>query len=331
MKKILVVLMLITAGYASPAQQKPDTVVVELANTSRVVFTIKDRKDLVVLRQYNFQALFTDILNRIEGTPVTSIPANDSVPAQPSEPREIETTNEPVTWDEDDEEDKEWERSRTIRTMRRTRHSINFDLGVNNYLEDGKFPDENNELYSVRPWGSWYVGINSVQHTHVGGKFFIEWGLGLSWYNFKFQQDNILIGKDENGVFFEEDLRDVNFIKSKLGVTYANVSFIPMLDFGGRGKKARFWSSYGSNFRIGAGPYAGYRLSSRSKLVYNDGGREKDKNRDNFYLNNFRYGVRVQLGIRSTDIFFNYDLNELFSTEKENNPKLNAFSFGIIF
>jgi hypothetical protein len=331
MKKIFGVLMLLMAGYASLAQQKPDTVVVELANTSRVVFTIKDRKDLAILRQYNFQALFTDILNRIEGTPVTTMPVNDSVPAEQEEPRQVETINEPVTWDDNDESDEEWLRDRRIRTIRKSRHSINFDLGVNNYLSDGKFPDENNELYAVRPWGSWYVGINSVQHTHVGGKFFIEWGLGLSWYNFKFQQDNILISKDENGVIFSEDPRDVRHIKSKLGVSYANVSFIPMLDFGGRGKKTRFWNSYGSNFRIGAGPYAGYRLGSRSKLVYNEDGREKDKDRNNFYLNNFRYGVRVQLGIRSTDIFFNYDLNELFSTEKENNPKLNAFSFGIIF
>ncbi|MBX2967093.1 MAG: hypothetical protein KF845_13185 [Cyclobacteriaceae bacterium] len=329
MKKIFAVLMLMTAGFASSAQQKPDTVVVELANSSRVVFTIKDRKDLPILRQYNFQALFTDILNRIEETPVTPVSDTDSVSLLPVEPREAEIVNEPVTWDDGDAT--EQVRHIKVKSVRKFHHSANLDLGVNNYLSDGKFPDTNNELHSVRPWGSWYVGINSVQHMRVSRKFFVEWGLGLSWYNFKFQQDNILVSKDENGVIFSEDARNVNFIKSKLGVTYANVSLIPMLDFGGRGVKARFGNSYDSNFRIGAGPYAGYRISSRAKQVYDDGGREKDKYRDNFYLNNFRYGVRVQLGIRSTDLFFNYDLNELFSTEKPNNPKLNAFSFGIIF
>ena len=57
--------------------------------------------------------------------------------------------------------------------------------------------------------------------------------------------------------------------------------------------------------------------------------REKDKDRDNLYLNNLRYGIRLQLGVRSTDFFFNYDLNELFATDK--GPKLNAFGFGVIF
>ncbi|MBX2947326.1 MAG: hypothetical protein KF725_15970 [Cyclobacteriaceae bacterium] len=323
-------LTLITLGLmlTAHAQQKPDTVVVELAKTSRVVFTIKDRKDLPTLRQYDFQALFTDILNRIESKPTETQtePVQEPVTQQPEIRREYEV----ITWDNDDN-DEQWRKERSIRYARRSRHSINFDLGVNNYLNEGKFPDDNNELYAVRPWGSWYVGINSVQHTHVGGKLFIEWGAGLSWYNFKFQKDNILLSKTEDGVQFSEDPRDANFIKSKLTGTYANISFIPMLDFGGRGKKTRMWNAYGSSFRIGAGPYAGYRLGSHSKQVYSDGGREKDKNRDNFYLNNFRYGVRVQLGIRSTDFFFNYDLNELFSTNKVDNPKLNAFSFGVIF
>lgn len=329
MKNILILTALVTLVLTAPAQQKPDTVIVELANSSRVMFTIKDRKDLPILRQYDFQALFTDILNKIEPAPTP--PSEPPVAAD--EPIVTERVYEEVTWDDDDDTDRDWNRTnkRSIKITRKTRNSFNFDLGTNNYLSNGKFPDDTDELYSVRPWGSWYVGLNSVQRTHVGGKLFVEWGVGLSWYNFKFQKDNILVSKDENGVIFSEDTRDVNFIKSKLTASYINASFIPMLDFGGRGKKSRMWHAYGSNFRIGAGPYAGYRVGSHSKLVYKDDGREKDKDRNNYYLNNFRYGIRAQIGIRSTDIFFNYDLNDLFSTGKPNNPKLNAFSFGFIF
>ncbi len=328
MKNILILTALVTLVLTAPAQQKPDTVIVELANSSRVMFTIKDRKDLPILRQYDFQALFTDILNKIEPAPTP--PSEPPVAAD--EPIVTERVYEEVTWDDDDT-DRDWNRTnkRSIKITRKTRNSFNFDLGTNNYLSNGKFPDDTDELYSVRPWGSWYVGLNSVQRTHVGGKLFVEWGVGLSWYNFKFQKDNILVSKDENGVIFSEDTRDVNFIKSKLTASYINASFIPMLDFGGRGKKSRMWHAYGSNFRIGAGPYAGYRVGSHSKLVYKDDGREKDKDRNNYYLNNFRYGIRAQIGIRSTDIFFNYDLNDLFSTGKPNTPKLNAFSFGFIF
>lgn len=329
MKKILIILIILSTGVDLPAQKKADTVIVELANSSRVVFTMKDRKDIAILRQYDFQAMFIDILNKVEGKQpveeITAVPEPDTVP----EPEELnESVN--VSWD-DDIDDADWTRDRGSRYLKRTRHSVNFDLGTNNYLSDGKFPDDNNEIYSVRPWGSWYLGVNSIQRSHVAGKFFIEWGMGLSWYNFKFQEHNVMMSKDEDGVIFEADQRDVNHIKSKLSASFINASFVPILDFGGRGRKSRFWDSHGSQFRIGVGPYAGYRIGSHSKLVYKDNGREKEKNNDNFYLNNFRYGVRVQLGIRSTDIFFNYDLNEVFSSGKPNNPSLNAFSFGFIF
>ena len=82
------------------------------------------------------------------------------------------------------------------------------------------------------------------------------------------------------------------------------------------------------SFRIGIGPYVGYRIDSYSKNVIEvDGEKHKDRNHENFYLDNFRYGLRLQIGFRDTDLFFNYDLNELFTAGK--GPKLNAFSFGI--
>jgi hypothetical protein len=323
MKKILILPALVLSGLCAFAQSKPDTVVVELGKSSRVIFTIRDRTDMPILRQYDFQALFTDILNRVDNTPPALAKTDTTLVAKPS-------TQPEVTWEDDDDTD-DWTYYSGKNNSRRTRQSFNLDLGVNNYLSEGKFPDETNELYTVRPWGSWYVAANSIMHTPVSGKLFLEWGLGFSWYNFKFQSDQVVITRDDNGLIFTEDNRDVNYIKSKLTASFINVSLIPVFDFGGRGDKVRFWDSAGSRFRIGLGPYAGYRLGSHTKLVYNDGSRQRDKDFDNFFLNNFRYGLRLQLGIHSTDLFFNYDLNELFSTTKPNNPKLNAFSFGIIF
>jgi hypothetical protein len=93
------------------------------------------------------------------------------------------------------------------------------------------------------------------------------------------------------------------------------------------------WSpfSYHENdgFRIGVGGYAGYRVGGRSKYVIRDGGnRIREKDRTNFYFNNWRYGARLQLGFGGVDLFANYDLNELFIENR--GPRLNAFSFGII-
>ena len=92
----------------------------------------------------------------------------------------------------------------------------------------------------------------------------------------------------------------------------------------------RFKRSKKQGFRFGVGGYAGYRLGSRSKFVFKDGGnKEKDINRNNFYLSNFRYGIRAQMGYKGVDFFANYDLNKVFAQDK--GPDLNAISFGIIF
>jgi hypothetical protein len=345
-KRFLVTLIILTSILQANAQQAGDTVIVELGKTSQVIFTIKDRNDIEILKHYDFQQLFQDVLTKLEKNDTTeSLAGKDSTETNPAiasgkQEDEDDNDDDDYSWkshrenrtrdnDDNDDNDNSWKRYRHGNRWGRTWQSFNFDLGTNNYLSDGKFPDSENALHSVRPWGSWYLAASSIQRTRLGSKMFIEWGVGMSWYNFKFQKDNISILKDDNGIQFVEDLRDVDFKKSKLTASYVHASLVPILDFGGHSRKSRMWDGYNNSFRIGVGPYIAYRISSHSKLVYNDGDREKDKERDNFYLNNFRYGARLQLGYRSTDLFFNYDMNELFSEGK--GPKLNAFSFGVIF
>jgi hypothetical protein len=317
------------------AQQVSDTVIVELAKTSRVIFTIKDRSDLEILKHYDFQQLFQDVLLKLEKNDTTALATRDSTQTDDVVTLDDDDVDDDDDWrsddddDNDDDYDQDWKNHFHGNRWGRTWQSFNFDLGTNNYLADGKFPDRDNALYSVRPWGSWYLAASSIQRTRLGSKLFIEWGVGLSWYNFKFQKDNIQIIKDDTGIEFIEDTRDADFKKSKLSASYIQASLVPIVDFGGHGRKARLWDGYNNSFRIGVGPYVAYRISSHSKIVYNDGHREKDKERDNFYLNNFRYGLRLQVGYRSTDLFFNYDMNELFAEGK--GPKLNAFSFGVVF
>jgi hypothetical protein len=348
MKSFISALLLLvtTVGYT----QKADTVKISLGKTSTIIFTMEDAEDLEILKHYNFQRLFMDVLNKLEkqhrlaadsstiaDVKETQAPEDNGDWKNPEEQdssrtdddwqsrRDNDHNRDDGSW-EDDNDNGDWEREK-IR-WHRTRQSFNFDLGLNNILEDGSFPDESGG-YAVRPWGSWYAGIASVQRSRVARNFFVEWGLGLNWYTFKFENDNTLIVKNDDGIIFMEDPRDVDFIKSKLSVSFIQVSLIPVIDFNDRYRKHRFWDGHKDSFRIGFGPYAGYRISSRSKMVYRDDGRERDKNKDSFHLNNFRYGLRLQVGYRSTDLFFNYDMNELFKEGK--GPSVNAISFGVIF
>ncbi|HEY9048985.1 MAG TPA: hypothetical protein VIN08_23960 [Ohtaekwangia sp.] len=331
MRKTFLIATISLLAITVQAQQKRDTVIVELGKTSRVIFTIGDRKDLEVLKNYNYNDLFKNIITKLENNDTTALAQRDTTRKQ-GDSEEVYWTREGDDKNHigGDDNGRDWNVDITpSRRWGRTWQSFNFDLGTNNYLENGKFPSSNAN-YSVRPWGSWYVGLSSIQRSRLGKNFFLEWGLGMSWYNFKFENDNTFIQKDDNGIQFIQDTRDYHYIKSKLTASYITASLIPIIDFGDNSRKARMWEGDGDSFRIGIGPYIGYRVGSHSKMVYkDDGDREKEKNRDSFYLNNFRYGARLQIGYRSTDLFFNYDINELFEAGK--GPKLNAFSFGVIF
>jgi hypothetical protein len=358
LKLLLTGIFIVTALITSA--QKQDTVIVNLAKTSKIIFTVEDPDDLEVLKHYDFEKLFEDILIKIEQKKNGIEPDADSADsletateAEPDstfapsenesevegesdeyrrwrEERDAGRSDNDRNYDDNDDEDsddqnEDWRDHRWNRTWQ----AFNTDLGLNNYLEREKLPFDN-DLHSVRPWGSWYIAISSIQRSRIAKNFFLEWGLGMSWYNFKFQKDNVMLAKDEFGVEFVEDTRDVDFKKSKLSISYIQASLIPVVDFGDHGRKPRFWDGYtGNSFRIGLGPYIAYRIGSHTKMVYNDDGREKDRERDGYYLNTFRYGMRLQVGYRSTDLFFNYDLNELF--QENRGPKLNAFSFGVIF
>jgi hypothetical protein len=320
----------------SMAQDKPaDTVVIKVGEGSKIIVAIKDKKDLETMKSYNFQTLMNDLIAKLEQKDTASAqkPASDYL----KEPATEETISETQFIDKD-EDNEDWDNenwttvsSKRDKHYRRTYTSFNFDLGTNNYLSDGNFPDQNNELYTVKPWGSWYVAANSVQRTRIVNKFFIEWGLGVSWYNFKFQNAATVLSKDDQSVIFTEDTRDANFKKSKLTATYINASLVPMLDFGSNRRKPSVFDGHNSDsFRIGVGPYIGYRIDSYSKRKFTESGDDqKPRDHDNFYLNNVRYGMRVQLGFDDIDLFFNYDMNELFIENK--GPKLNAFSFGVTF
>ena len=73
MKKLLFTLLIATCATMTNAQQTGDTVIVELAKTSRVIFTIKDRSDLEILKHYDFQQLFQDVLTKLEKSDTASL------------------------------------------------------------------------------------------------------------------------------------------------------------------------------------------------------------------------------------------------------------------
>src|SRR5689334_4092399 len=74
-------------GQDRSAAPKHDTVIVALTPSSKVTFTIGDHADLETLKHYNFQALFEDIITKLEHRDTTALPGiTKTEPAEETTP-----------------------------------------------------------------------------------------------------------------------------------------------------------------------------------------------------------------------------------------------------
>ncbi len=364
---ILTLLMVTVTGvsYASLGHPKQDTVIIELDNNSKIVIVTKSKEDLMALKNYDINQMISDLNEQLPDS-VEYLEINDGKAYIHDDEVEIVLKDRKVYDDEmriklgsvevefnpneiDDWDDDDWmERKKTTyETDResRTTYDFNVDIGLNNWLDDGEFPDANNSPYAIKPFGSWYVGLNSMNSTWIAGPVFLEWGVGISWYNWKLEEADFRIEKGPERVEFNR-IPNVSGKKSKLTASYINVIMVPMFDFSKGRKKVKSLEyrmfkvkrSSKKSFRFGVGGYVGYRIGSHTKFRFNEGStREKDKERDNFYLKNFRYGLRGQVGWKDIELFLAYDLNEVFApdrgplNEDGESAALNAISFGLTF
>ncbi|MEL7146967.1 MAG: hypothetical protein AAFO69_11400 [Bacteroidota bacterium] len=345
----IICLLIGSASFANH-QMEMDTVVIKFGNNSQIVIVTDDADDLKTLEKYDLNKIVKDLNMSLDNSGETKYLVIEDESGkkylrdttitigQDGEPKIYVRSDDDDDDDDDDNDDRDKRDWGSTFQYKRTDSNFEIEIGTSNWLADGSFPSQ--ETYSVRPWGSWYVGLASRQKTSLGGPLFIEWGPSLTWYNWKFEDESVRVSEGDNQIEFMSTAStvtgEVDFIKSKLTASYLNFSFVPMLDFSygtrrkeknGQVKKVTTRKRRG--IRIGLGGYAGLRLGSKTKIVTNDGGgRDRSKDKDDFSLSNFRYGVRAQFGFKGFDFFANYDLNPIFQDGVS--PELNGFSFGII-
>jgi len=206
---------------------------------------------------------------------------------------------------------------------RGTDNFVNVYVGLNNWLEDGDLPSSD-KLYSLSPINSWYLGVNFDNISKIIGPIYLDWGVGVSFQNFAFENTRVRIDREQVGdpseLLFSE-VPDIRGRVSKINASYLNVHFVPTFSFG------RY-----NGFRVGFGVYGGYRIGSFSRMKFDDinGDKQKDRVKDSFHINPFRYGFRGQVGWDFFDLFFNYDITEFFD-EDAIAPRLTPVTFGVIF
>jgi hypothetical protein len=352
MKKILILMIMLAFNELAlatspdhPLLPRKDTVVISFGNNSKILILVDNPEELKKIGQYDINAMLEDLslsidsmdekeqYLRFEDESGENYLRDTSILISSAEAMDIEQLKESIKVEVKEELRDEYAEAEKKKKNKnkRTRHYFNIELGKNNYLQGGQFPDANNELYSVKPWGSWYVGLSGTNRTQISGPLYLDWGGGISWYNFKHQNFSTRLEQGDSEVIYYDDPDVPSPLKSKLSISHLNLHLVPMLNFGkSGGKKDIFhWDYHNSGFRVGLGGYLGYRIKSWTKYTWREEGRRmKDHDYRNFFLNNLRYGMKFVVGYRSIDLFLNYDISELYAEDR--GPRLNAFSFGII-
>jgi Outer membrane protein beta-barrel domain len=216
--------------------------------------------------------------------------------------------------DDDSTYHKKWDNKHNFGSLA----GFNVYLGLNNFVSQGTTA-YNSDTYALKPFGSRYFSMGWTKSANItnGANTRLKIGIGvnLSWYNFMLENSNTVWTKGPNQI--EILPSDKSLKKSKLTTSYIDVPIMPYLAF----KKGKFIEHFGF------GGYVGYRMGAHSKTKASTRGK-KEKEYNNFYLNDFRYGLSLQLGINNfADLFVNYDLNQVFKDNK--GPKVNGISFGI--
>ncbi len=201
-------------------------------------------------------------------------------------------------------------------------HYWGAELGFNNYLNASNklsLPDEYdflelNQGKSVEFSANLLQGNISLSRSGTVG--FVT-GAGLTFNNYRFEKPTIPI-RNEEGMLTYENI-DGALNKNKLTSIYLTV---PILF------ECQFSRHTRDGFYMSAGVIGGYRLKSYTKVVtMQDGHKDKDKNKDSFALNSFRYGAQFRMGYESINLYGTYWLNPMFDTNK--GPELYPISIGI--
>jgi hypothetical protein len=206
-----------------------------------------------------------------------------------------------------------------------SRSGFNIYFGFNAFTNTSSIGGGYNAKdFELSPFGSRYFGFGWTRSGTISkgtnAAFKISYGLEVSWYNFMFENNNYLV-KNTNEIGFRNyaDAQGnvIPLCRNKLTVANINIPVMPYVAF-----KKSSTITY-----IAAGGYVGYRLDSYTKTKEEDSGK-KEWNHGSFFLNNLRYGLAFELGLKNfPDLFVNYDLNNMFQDGR--GPKVGGISFGI--
>ena len=233
-----------------------------------------------------------------------------------------------ITWDLDDDDFDNW--SWKSKNEKRTTSQFVFAVGLNSLLTDGDFDSLVNSDFKT--WGSNFFEWGFTMNTRLmknHNLLHLKYGLSVMYNNLRATDNRYYVKNGdvtELQTFEDHDLCENKFRNSMIVLPlHLEFDFTPK-SIGGDGV-TRFKSHRSA--RLGIGGFAGLNFQTTQKLRWEeDDIRIKYKQKGDFNVNTFVYGLSGYVGYRDTTIYVKYNLNELF----KNNPvDQNNVSLGLRF
>ncbi len=200
-------------------------------------------------------------------------------------------------------------------------HWGGIDIGFNGYLAPSftfELPENANfmELYFPK---SLNINLNLFDKSIklYRNSFGIVTGLGLGYYNYRFNKNIIL--KDDSTVL-SYSIDTVNkFKKNKLLINKLRIPLLLECQIPVNDKKDKLY--------VAAGVIGMLNIGSHTKqVIYKDGDRSTYKDFRSFYLMPLNYSIHVRMGFHFVGVYVEYQPTMMFQTNK--GPELYPWSAG---
>jgi hypothetical protein len=192
---------------------------------------------------------------------------------------------------------------------------ISLDFGLT-------FLKNSEDFLLSKVWPSRVVGLHYMYMHKLNDVLTVNPALGFGMDRFGWQ-DNVNFLQDTSRLYQLDTIAGLTLKKNLLTYTYLELP----LEL----RYYPFKTVKGEGFFIGAGAFAGLRLSSQTKIKYEfENANRVERDRADFGLNQFRYGVQTHIGWRQFSIFAKLYLNDMFDIKPAGaNPR--QFTFGLNF
>lgn len=196
-----------------------------------------------------------------------------------------------------------------------------FDIGLSRYHTGSDFGTPTGYDYlETDTWKTSNVGFDLLQ---LGLRFSpnikVMLAAGLDWNHMRLKQD-VTIAAEKPTLQLQQPQDDINYSKNRFSSRYVRVP----LYFEYRSPQ----NKKGKRASIVFGPEVGFLLNGKVKQISKENGKEKFK--DDYNLDPFRYGANFRIGYGGAGLFFKYYMNDVFA-KGEGPADYKNLNFGLTF